>query len=388
MQHAFIAQWGNGKPMIGFLAEYDALPHVSQEAGLHEQKELIPSGNGHGCGHNALGAGSALAAASLKHYMEKNNLSGTVLLYGCPAEEFGSGKAYMARLGLFNNLDAALTWHPQNMNSVLAISMLANYGIRFAFKGISSHAAGYPERGRSALDATELMAVGVNYLREHVIQEARMHYAYTDVGGEFPNVVQPTAELRFLLRAPKLEQVDEIFHRVEDIAKGAALMTGTSYKLTWEAATANIIVNDTYSKLMYDNFNALPPVNYSQDDIDFINAFEQGPILTNLLPYKHSDFVAPASSDVGDVSWQTPTTQCTVACYPQNMANHSWQQVSCGKSEPVHKGLVQAAKIMAMTGLDILEKPAIISAARDELAQRLNGTKYNCPIPPEIKPGL
>ncbi|MDR2536786.1 MAG: amidohydrolase, partial [Treponema sp.] len=216
MAHAFIATWGKGAPEIGILGEYDALPGLSQQADVPEKKPVIAGGNGHGCGHSALGAGSAAAAVGIKDYLQERGLSGTVKYYGCPAEESGSGKAYLARAGVFNGLDAALTWHPMMENSVWTMSSLANYQIFFSFKGRSAHAAAAPENGRSALDAAELMSVGVNYLREHIIQEGRIHYAYTDVGGGLPNVVQASSELLYFIRAPKPAQVQSIFERVVD----------------------------------------------------------------------------------------------------------------------------------------------------------------------------
>jgi aminobenzoyl-glutamate utilization protein B len=339
------------------------------------------------------------------------------MLYGCPAEESGSGKAYMGRAGSFDCLDAAFSWHPQCENTIMSFSLLANYGVRFAFKGVSAHAAANPERGRSALDATELMAVGVNYLREHVSQEARMHYAYTDVGGNLPNVVQSSAELRVLLRAPQLDQVEDIFQRVIKIAQGAALMTETEMSIHWDGAAANIVVNDTLSRAMYTNFISLPKIEYSKEDMDFLKSFAstltegdrkgarasveryfisstpeekdliaRQPIMTDIAPYHLVETAFPGSSDVGDCSWHTPTAQVSLACYPQGIANHSWQQVACGKSGPIHKGLIQAAKVMAMTALDVLESPQLLNSAQTELRQRLGGTQYHCPIPAEVKP--
>jgi aminobenzoyl-glutamate utilization protein B len=418
MAHAFIASWGKGAPEIGILGEYDALPGLSQEAGLPEKKPLVPGGNGHGCGHSALGAGSAAAAAGIKDYMQEQGLSGTVRYYGCPAEESGSGKAYLARSGVFNGLDAALTWHPMMENSVWTMSSLANYQVFFSFKGVSAHAAAAPENGRSALDAAELMSVGVNYLREHIIPEARIHYAYTDVGGGLPNVVQASSELLYFIRAPKADQVQGIFDRVCDIARGAALMTGTAMSFRWDSAAANYLVNDTLGRAMHANMSALEKVNWTESDLAFARSFQatldEGvrkglpaavarffpqapaaeieamaakPILDDIVPYRETDRVLPGSTDVGDVSWQTPTAQVFTACYPQGTVSHSWQLTACGQSPLVHKGLIQAAKIIALTAADILENPRLVADAKAEYQRRLAGQAYSCPIPPEISPG-
>jgi aminobenzoyl-glutamate utilization protein B len=417
MAHAFVATWGTGAPVIGILGEYDALPGLSQQAGLAEKKPRTPGGSGHGCGHSALGAGSAAAAVGIRDYMRERGLAGTMKYYGCPAEESGSGKAYMARAGIFNGLDAALTWHPMMENSVWTMSSLANYQIFFSFRGVSAHAAAAPENGRSALDAAELMSVGVNYLREHIIQEARVHYAYTDVGGGLPNVVQPSAALLYFIRAPRPAQVRDIFERVCDIARGAALMTGTSVSFRWDSAAANYLVNDTLGRAMHANMSALGPVAWNDDDLAFARAFQETlaestreaipaalaryfpgateaeieamaarPMLDDIVPYRETDRVLPGSTDVGDVSWHTPTAQVFTACYPQGTVSHSWQLTACGQSSLVHKGLVQAAKIIALTAADILENPKLVADAKAEHRQRLAGERYCCPIPPEVVP--
>jgi aminobenzoyl-glutamate utilization protein B len=417
MAHAFIADWGSGSPVVGILGEYDALPGLSQQAGVTEKAPLVAGGNGHGCGHSALGAGSASAAVGIKDYMKEAGLPGTVKYYGCPAEESGSGKAYLARSGAFEGLDAALTWHPMTENMCWNSGSLANYQVFFRFSGQSSHAAAAPELGRSALDAAELMNVGVNYLREHIVQEARVHYAYTDVGGSLPNVVQPSAELLYFIRAPKTAQVQGIFERVCDIAKGAALMTGTAMSMRWDSAAANYIVNDTLGRAMHANMTLLGPVKWTEDDLDFARAFQDTmgeaarngvaasvrrmfpgasageveaiagkPLMDAIAPYFETDYVIPASTDVGDVSWQTPTAQAYTACYPQGTVPHSWQLAACGKSAPLRKGLIQAAKVVAFTALDLLQDGALVRAARDEHARRLSGERYRCPIPPDTAP--
>lgn len=231
IETAFVATFGSAKPIVGFLGEYDALPSLSQEKGIAEYKPIASGGNGHGCGHNLLGTGSFAAAVAVKDYMEENNVIGTVKYFGCPAEEFGDGKAFMAKAGIFDDLDFALCWHPAPINSVFKMDVLAINQVYFRFKGRSAHAAASPHLGRSALDAVELMNIGVNYLREHIIPEARVHYAVTNTGGDAPNVVQSNAEVLYLIRAPRVSQVQSIYERVCKIAEGAALMTETELEI-------------------------------------------------------------------------------------------------------------------------------------------------------------
>ncbi|GHT79127.1 amidohydrolase [Spirochaetia bacterium] len=419
MAHAFVATYGSGGPAIGILGEYDALAGMNQAAGVTEKKAPLPGGSGHGCGHAALGAGAVAAAVGIKDYMKEAKLAGTIKYFGCPAEESGSGKAYLARAGFFRGLDAILSWHPMMENQIMGISTLANYQIFFNFKGVSSHASAAPEYGRSALDAAELMSVGVNYLREHIIQDARIHYAYTDVGGGAPNVVQASSELLYFIRAPKNAQVEEIFKRVVDIARGAALMTGTTMSYRWDSACANVIVNDTLSKALYENLVWVGPNTYTAEELQFAQTVVDGldestrkgipaklartffnksaeeiarlaakPIMDDIAPYFFTDKPIPASSDVGDASWHAPTAQIITACYPYGTVPHSWQVVACGKSSIVHKGLLQAGKAIALTALELLENPRLIEDAKAEYAKRLGGETYTCPIPPDVEPEM
>nr|WP_242851566.1 amidohydrolase [Clostridium sp. DMHC 10] len=249
---AFVATFGSGKPKIGILGEFDALYNLSQKSDTDVKEAIIQNGNGHGCGHNALGAGALAAVVAVKDYMIKNNIKGTICYFGCPGEEGGSGKAYMAREKVFNDVDAAFTWHPADVTGVVEGSSLANIQAYVRFYGKSAHAAACPHLGRSALDAVELMNVGINYLREHVIEDARMHYALTNGGGLSPNVVQAFAEELLLVRAPKMSQTKEIYERVKNIAKGAALMTDTKVEIIFDKAASNVVVNDTLSKVMYE----------------------------------------------------------------------------------------------------------------------------------------
>ncbi len=343
-------------------------------------------------------------------------MSGTIKLFGCPGEEGGSGKAFMARDGIFDNIDVAISWHPGSINGMFSVSTLANIQCYFKFKGKSSHAAASPHLGRSALDSVELMNVGVNYLREHIISDARVHYAITNSGGISPNVVQAEAEVLYLMRAPKMTQVKDIFNRVIKIAEGAAMMSETDVEIVFDKACSNIVPNNTLSEIMGDVGTRLPPLSFSEEENTYaVNYCEtlsesekkghlgmmallgQGlntdlkleftkPLFEKFVPYFENKVVMPGSSDVGDVSWIVPTVQCMTACYSQNTPAHSWQMVAQGKSSIAHKGLVHASKIMAGTAVSILHNHEIIDTAKAELKERLNGEVYTSPIPADVKP--
>ena len=343
IETAFRASYGSGKPVIGILAEYDALTGLSQVAGQQSREELVSNGNGHGCGHNLLGAGSMAAAFAIKHYLEeKGEGSGKVILYGCPGEEGAATKAFMARDGVFKGVDIALSWHPNQLNSVWAFSTLANVRIHYFFKGVSAHAGTSPHLGRSALDALELMNMGVQFLREHIIPEARIHYAITNTGGDAPNVVQAEAESVYLIRAPKNDQVREIYERVNQIARGAAMMCGVEVEIQLEKACSNILVNHTLEEVLYENMKAVGLPEYTEEEYAFASAIqdtmpgrqkladrferimgEKGRVLGEqydkksiysfILPYRPSEKPLSGSSDVGDVSWVCPTSQIVAA---------------------------------------------------------------------------
>jgi aminobenzoyl-glutamate utilization protein B len=415
---AFCASFGAGGPVIGILAEYDALSGLSQEAGAAERREVIPGGNGHGCGHNLFAGGSVGAAMAVKEYISENKLPGTVKLFGCPGEEGGSGKAFMARGGAFGGLDAALAWHPMAVNAILDMSMLANYQVLYKFKGTASHAAASPEKGRSALDAAELMNVGVNFLREHVIQDARIHYAITNSGGFSPNVVQPTADVLYLIRAPRTSQVEEIYQRVNKIARGAAMMTETEVEIQFVKACANIVPNKTLSKALHDNLTGMDMPVYTEEELNLasmiaktspgsassdleryvrgrpaelrrcLDMLDGHPICDMALPFypDDPDSILPGSSDVGDVSWITPTAQVVTACYSLGTPEHSWQLVSQSKTSIGHKGMMLAAKAMAGAAVDALESPDLLKRAKEELTERLNGETYRSAIPAHVMP--
>lgn len=397
IQTAFVGSYGSGSPVIAILGEYDALPRLSQAAGVAVKEELVPDGNGHGCGHHLLGTGSLAAVIAIRQYMEQTGLKGTVRYYGCPAEEGGGGKAFMARAGLFDDVDVAFTWHPWEENLAYNARMLATCQVYFNFKGKSSHAAFSPHLGRSALDAVELMNVGANFLREHIIPEARLHYAITNTGGSAPNVVQAEAEVLYKIRAPKNLQVKEILDRIYDIARGAALMTGTELTIQFDSASADLIPNITLGTIMHNQFSQIGAACYSREEIEFAKAIQatfsedekqvlkkRNIVLADtIVPYNPvPDFIA-ASTDVGDVSWNVPTGQIYVTSYAYGTSPHSWQLVAQGKSSVAHKGTLLAGKVIAASAIEVMQNPELIQKAKAEHQEQLAGEKYRSLIPLE-----
>ncbi|MCW5639343.1 MAG: amidohydrolase [Rubrivivax sp.] len=404
---AFVAEAGEGGPVIGLLGEYDALSGLNQQCGALQCMPSAdsPGANGHGCGHHLLGAASHLAALALAQHLRERGLPGRVRFYGCPAEEGGSGKTFMARAGVFDDLDAALTWHPGSHTGVMDQSSLANIQARFAFRGRAAHAANAPHLGRSALDAVELMNVGVNYLREHMPPDARVHYAITDSGGLSPNVVQANAEVLYLVRAPRNDDAAELYARVCDIARGAALMSGCTMEIRFDKACSNTLLNDALNGVMHDALVQLGPLQLDDGGRDEAGRHQgtlsEGDIAAagRSLAANHaaaarcSDGVAEfrpgrtdllyGSTDVGDVSWVTPTAQCWVACYAFGTPFHSWQMVSQGKTAIARAGMRHAAKAMSSTAIRLFEEPALLAQAREELNGRRGGKPYACPIPPD-----
>lgn len=411
---AFVGTFGKSGPVIGFLGEFDALSGLSQESNLNEKNPIIQNGNGHGCGHNLLGTGSLAAAFAIKDYLEKNEIKGTVKYIGCPAEESGSGKAYMARAGVFDDLDIALTWHPSPGNGILMTSgSLANYQIAYQFKGISSHAAQSPHLGRSALDAVELTNVGVNYLREHIKPDARVHYAITNTGGSAPNVVQSEAEVLYLMRSPNLTEAKSIFNRVTKISEGAALMTETEVSLRFDSAVSNYVPNKFLEKIMYLKFTELGTVNYTTEEINYAKRFWdtftdqekedaldgvgmpcsreekdkiKGKYLSDIITSR--DTPVYGSTDVGDVSWVVPTAQCTVATGAIGTPLHSWQMVSQGISSIAHKGMLHAGTVMALTATEIIKYPEYLNEIKKEHTEIFGSKPYESPIPKNIHPPI
>ncbi|MFE0017877.1 amidohydrolase [Mesorhizobium sp. NPDC059054] len=408
MATAFVAEYGSIGPVIGFLGEFDALPGLSQVSGATEIQAAEHGAAGHGCGHNLLGSGSALAAAALKNALAAEGIPGVVRYYGCPAEESGSGKTFMARAGLFDDLSLALCWHPNVVNMVQTTSSLACIQARFRFRGHASHAALSPHLGRSALDAVELMNVGVNYLREHMPSDARVHYAVVNTGGDAPNVVQANAESLYLVRSPQLPQAQRLFQRIKKIAEGAALMTETAIDVEIVDANSNVLPNNVLQEAMFENMRRLGGPGFDASDHVFAESLQKASLseedivasvspydrsLANqalhdgLLPIPASEGVMMGSTDVGDVSWIAPTVQCHTACFAIGTAFHTWQLVTQGNLPAAHKGMLLAAKAMATTAANCLRKPDLLVGARTELLQRTGGRNYACPIPPEVRPG-
>lgn len=390
---AFTATFGSGFPVIAILGEYDALFHLSQEKGKTEWSPVVTGGNGHGCGHNLLGTASLAAAIAVKDILVEKALSGTVRYYGCPAEEGGGGKGYMVKAGLFNDVDAAITWHPSTNNGVMSFRLLATTQHSFTFKGRSSHAGATPHLGRSALDAVQLMNIGANYLREHLIQDTRLHYAITNTGGNSANVVQSEAQVLYKLRGPNLRVVNDMLERVKNIAKGAALMTECDVIYSFDAGSSDIILNQTLEKVMNESFIELGVPKFNSNELDFAKeirkTFNQEERVTDgeksiadsLMPYSFDAGIGYGSSDVGDVSWIVPTVQCGTACFALDTAFHTWQIVSQGATSIGHKGMLHAAKVMGLTAVELLLHPETVIEAKEEHKKKLAKTPYVSPIP-------
>ena len=412
IETAFKASYGSGKPVIGILAEYDALTGLSQQAGAVERKELVSGG----CGHNMLGAGSLAAAFAIKKYLEDGH-SGTVIFYGCPGEEGGAAKAFMARDRIWEELDAALTWHPDDVNQVTSGTCNTCIQTEYKFTGIASHASGSPEFGRSALDAVELMNVGVQFLREHMPQEARIHYAITDAGGNSPNVVQPHAQVLYMVRSQLAKDALALQERVDKIAQGAAMMTETTVKKRFIDGCSNTVPNKVLEQLLYKNFSEIGVPQHTEQEIAYAqqiiasyempndhlpgNACEESeeiaayvdkvsqhgtvPLNDFLVPYHFSTKQSAGSTDVGDVSWLVPTAQINTVTFPSKAPGHSWQNVSCGRTSIGHKGLLTAGKVLAATAIDLFEQPQLLEQAKEEFSKRTVGG-YFCPVPEDAVP--
>jgi len=404
---AVIGESGQGGPIIAILGEYDALPGLSQQPGLAEPKMVDTSGFGHGCGHNLLGSAAMLAATAIKDWIEAEGVEARVRYYGCPAEEGGAAKTYMVREGLFDDVDLAITWHPASFNGVDDAHSLANTRIDFTFTGKAAHAASAPELGRSALDAVELMNIGINYMREHMPDDARVHYAYLDAGGIAPNVVPAKATVRHLVRSRNLLGLADLVARVHAISEGAALMSGVRVDSKVFSAVSNLLGNRPLEEAMQAEFDALGPVPFDANDEKF--AAEIRATLTNddiadtfrLLNMKPDydmalcNFVAPldrlfvggiGSTDVGDVSWAVPTVQANVATCAMGTPFHTWQLTAQGKEPFAHKGMIHAAKVMAATARAMILSDELRALAKKAHAEHLATFPYECPIPADVNP--
>ena len=397
IETAFSGRFGSGKPVIGILGEFDALSGLGQEAGITEAK---PDGKpcGHGCGHNLLGVGSLGAAIAVKKYLESAKQSGTVIYFGCPGEEGGSGKAFMARDGVFSGLDAALCWHPECVTEVRTERSLANIQVLYKFDGKAAHAGAAPHEGRSALDAVELMNIGTNFLREHMIPVARIHYAITDAGGKSPNVVQPHAEVLYLIRAPHNKLVQELYERVNDIARGAALMTGTREKHEFIKACSNLVLNDTIQRDLQRVMSEITPPEPSENDAAYAKALTEKSLKNNPLadpdhpihwevnPYHENLSIRFGSTDVGDVSWVCPTAQIRAATWAIGTPGHSWQVTAQGKTKNAHEMTRYAAKVLAAEAVELIRNEKLLAAAKEEFKEKVGDNGYEPPIPKGVRP--
>ncbi|MDT8857830.1 amidohydrolase [Paracoccaceae bacterium Fryx2] len=396
---------GDGGPVIVIMGEYDALPGLSQHAGLPEQRELVPGGNGHGCGHNLLGSASLLAAAALKEWLARAGLPGRVRYLGCPAEEGGSAKGFMVRAGCFDDVDAAICWHPGPLTGVTSPLSLACVESEFIFHGRASHASVSPHLGRSALDAVELMNVGVNYLREHMPPGARIHYAITDAGGISPNVVQARAAVRQLVRAPTLPEMWSLNDRVIDVARGAALMTGTTMQMRQISGEANLVGNTVLERLMDAALRRLGPPPFDAEDQTVAAAFAAtldpqdiraalanfgltrtpgAALCDQIYAMGSGSRHAIGSTDVGTVSWVVPVVQCRVATCATGTPAHSWQMVAQGRTAAAHKGMILAAKAMAEVAATLFAYPARLAAAQAEHAAFRAENPFRNPVGPDV----
>lgn len=415
VETAFCGSFGSGRPIIGILGEFDALDGLSQKAAWSVREPVTPGAPGHGCGHNLLGAASLGAAFAVKDWLEKTGGSGTVRYYGCPGEEGGAAKAFMAREGVWKELDAALSWHPSGVNEVRTGTDNSCIQVLYKFHGVSAHAAADPEDGRSALDAVSLMNVGAQFLREHMTGDCRVHYAVTDAGGISPNVVQAEASVLYMVRANKVADSVKLQKRLDAIARGAALMTETDCERIFIDGCSEMVPNFALEKLLYECMEAVGAPGFSDSerelaaklratyeiyvipgigprfDADIAQTVSErtdglkAPLCDFLLPEYHGTGFMAGSTDVGDVSWLTPTSQINVTCFPFGSPEHSWQNASSAGSDIGRRGLITAAKALALAAAELMERPDILAAARSEWEKRAAGG-YVCPIEPGETP--
>ncbi len=391
MPTAFVAECGKGRPIIGILAEYDALPELSQEIG-GARKPVVGRNAGHGCGHCALGTAAVGAALAVKQAMEKHKLPGTVRLYGTPAEETVIGKVYMTLDGQFADLDACLHWHPGTKNYTWYATSKALISAKFTFTGLPAHASGSPDKGRSALDGVELMNVGANYMREHVPQTNRIHYVITNGGGQ-PNVVPATAQVWYYVRADRHEDAERQFDWLVDIADGAAKMSRTKVKMQIDTDCHEVIPNLPLSKVVQRNFERIGSPVFDDSDRKLARMLQE-PLRADFAVREEKplhDAVEPlpaqpkpatgGSTDVGDVSWYVPTSGVSAACFPLGSPGHSWQNVAAIGSPMGHKGMMIAAKVLACSAVDLLQDPKTLKEAKADLQTRLKGRSYTTRIP-------
>jgi len=406
---AVVGEYGTDGPVIAFLGEYDALAGLSQKADQFYQEPIKKGENGHGCGHNLLGSASMQAAVALRDWLRDSNLPGVVRYYGCPAEEGGAAKTFMVRDKVFEDVDAAITWHPGCLPGIVKGSSLANCRVDFTFEGKASHAAVSPHLGRSALDAIELMNVGVNYMREHMPDKARIHYAIIDGGGISPNVVQAKAKVRYVVRDETTPKMMELLERVKRIAKGAALMTETRVKTKILAGVSNLIYNETLGNIMQSNLDQLGTPEFSKEDHSYAKKYQDTLTRKDIeSAYSHAGIelvegqvlaetvvsgdVKPVdmggSTDVADVSWVVPTVSLWGANYAIGTPFHSWQMTAQGKSSIAIKGMTHAAMVMAATGSDLMSNKTILDDAWSEHRKKVEKEGYMLPISLSASPPI
>jgi len=409
MPSAFMGVWGSGSPVIGVMGEFDALPGLSQKA-VPYKDPLREGAPGHGCGHNIHGASGLAGAIALRYTIEETGLEGTVKFFGTPAEENYDGKVFMAMAGVFDDVEACLSHHPSQVNTASLRSSNAMNSVKFHFHGRTSHAASSPEQGRSSLDAVELMNIGVNYMREHVIEKARIHYVIEEGGGQ-PNVVPDYARTWYYIRAPERDQVDRIYEWILRIAEGATLMTDTTLKIEFLGGIYNKLPNKTLSDVVIANMREIGAPEYTEEELEFARRIgETVPVeqkrdalrkrelpdwekyldvdlMTDILDPWDEGQAGGGSTDVADISWKTPTMEFSTAATVLGTPGHSWHFVATSGMSIGHKSLIFAAKTIASAALDLITKPELLRKAQEEQKERLAGRVYKC-VNAELQPPL
>ncbi len=385
---AFIAEFGQGKPVIGLLGEYDALPGLSQKP-TPQRDPREETTWGHACGHHLFGVASASAAIALAEQIKAGKLQGTVRFYGCPAEEGGGAKVFMVRAGLFDDCDAALHWHPASRNSAGDRSSLARIAVKFRFFGVAAHAAGAPEQGRSALDAVELTNHAAQLLREHTPEYTRIHHVVTD-GGSAPNIVPEFAEAYYYIRHPQSQVLRPLYRRLELCAQAGALATETKLEIDYQGGIREILPNNALAQAALKNLQTLNDLRYAPEEIEFATRIKDSlaqpqPLEDIERVHDQSGTTGTGSTDVGDVSWVTPTTGFTTACWVPGTPGHSWQATACGATPQARRGMNLAARVLAATAWDIYQNPALLKAAQDEHRRRVGQEKYESLLQPGQK---
>jgi len=410
MPTAIHAEWGKEKPVIATQGEYDALPGISNKT-VPWKEPLVEDGMGHGCGHNVHGATALAAAIAVRYVLKEEGMVGTIRFYGTPAEENFGGKVFMVREGLYDDVDVCISHHPSSMNVAGLSSSNATNSAKFHYYGKTAHAAGNPEMGRSSLDAVELMNIGVNFLREHVIQEARIHYVIEEGGGQ-PNVVPDYARSWYYIRSPRRDQVDPLFERIKKIAEGAALMTETELKIDHTGGLYNLIPSKALSEVVTANMREVGAPEYTEEELEFAakiaESFPKEAKIASLRKRKVPDWeryvdvdlvtdildpwdegeTSAGSTDVADVTWVTPAIEFGTACNVLGAPGHSWQFVACSGSSIGHKSLVFASKTMAGSVLDLMTNPELLVRVKEEHKERLKGQTYEPVGDPDMKPPL